>query len=314
MLIHKRLLILGSGPAGCTAAIYAARANLQPTLITGLEQGGQLTKTHKIDNWPGEAAGISGTELMEKMLSQAKRFDTDIISDVISECNLLNKPFILKGENTEYSCDALIIATGASAKYLEIPSEKKYLGKGVSTCAVCDGFFYKNAEVAIIGGGNTAIEDALYLAKIAKKVTLIHRRSEFRAEPILLEKLKSTANISFELNQVPEEILGNEQGVTGITVKNTQTGELKTISAKGIFIAIGYKSNADIFANQINMEEGSIKIYSKTESCSTATNIPGVFAAGDVADRVYRQAITSAGSGCRAALDAKKYLNSLYKS
>lgn len=311
MPLHHRLIILGSGPAGCTAAIYAARANLSPAIITGLEQGGQLTKTHQIDNWPGEVNGIGGVELMGKMLDHVQRFDSKVIFDNIISANLKQQPFYLQGENDTYTCDALIIATGASAKYLNIPSEKKFIGKGVSACAVCDGFFYKGAEVAVIGGGNSAIEDALYLAKIASKVTLIHRRDSFRAEPFLLNQLKYYSNINLELNQIPHEILGDAKGVTGIQLKHVQTGAFKEIAVKGIFIAIGHKPNIEIFVDQLEMDENSIKVKSGISGNATATNIPGVFAAGDVADTFYRQAITSAGTGCMAALDAKKYLDHL---
>jgi thioredoxin reductase (NADPH) len=305
--IHQCVLIIGSGPAGCTAAIYAARANLSPAIITGLEQGGQLTKTHQIDNWPGEAQGIGGVELMEKMLTQAQRFNTKVFYDNIIAANLQRRPFAIKGENSEYTCEALIVATGASAKYLDIPSEKQFMGKGVSACAVCDGFFYKNLDVAVVGGGNTAIEDALYLAKIAAKVTLIHRRDSFRAEPILIAQLKNFPNINIEYSQVVDEILGDAKGVTGLRLKHTQTGATKEIQVKGVFNAIGHKPNAEIFAGQLEMENGYIKKTSNSEY-ATATSVPGVFVAGDVADPIYRQAVTSAGTGCMAALDAKKFL------
>lgn len=309
MPTHHRLIILGSGPAGCTAAIYAARANLAPAIVTGLEQGGQLTKTHQIDNWPGEVNGIGGVELMEKMLNHAQRFDSKVIFDNIIAADLKQKPFLLQGENENYSCDALIIATGASAKYLGLSTEKQFIGKGVSACAVCDGFFYKGTEVAVVGGGNTALEDALYLAKIATKVYLVHRRDTFRAEPFLVEQAKNSPNIVFELNQTPEEILGDEKGVTAICSKNVLTGELKKIEVKGIFVAVGYKPNTDIFIDQLQMQNGSIIVTSGIQGNATATSIPGVFAAGDVADTNYRQAITSAGTGCMAALDAKKFLD-----
>lgn len=309
MPTHHRLIILGSGPAGCTAAIYAARANLAPAIVTGLEQGGQLTKTHQIDNWPGEVNGIGGVELMEKMLNHTQRFDSKVIFDNIIAADLKQKPFLLQGENENYSCDALIIATGASAKYLGLSTEKQFIGKGVSACAVCDGFFYKGTEVAVVGGGNTALEDALYLAKIATKVYLVHRRDTFRAEPFLVEQAKNTPNIVFELNQTPEEILGDEKGVTAICSKNVLTGELKKIEVKGIFVAVGYKPNTDIFIDQLEMQNGSIIVTSGIQGNATATSIPGVFAAGDVADTNYRQAITSAGTGCMAALDAKKFLD-----
>lgn len=307
---HHRIIILGSGPAGCTAAIYAARANLEPAIITGLEQGGQLTKTYDIENWPGEDEGISGTVLMENMLKQAKRFDTKIITDNISQADLTKRPFYLKGDDAEYTCDALIIATGASAKYLGLPSEQKYMGRGVSGCAACDGFFYKNKKVAVIGGGNTAAEEALYLAKLASEVTIIHRREELRIEPILIDILKNTPNIKFELNQVIDEVLGDERGVTGIRTKNVATNLTKNIEVAGVFVAIGHKPNTDIFINQLEMDQGYIKTNS-TYGAATATSIPGVFAAGDVTDKNYQQAIVAAGSGCMATIDAKNFLNSL---
>lgn len=309
---HHRIIIIGSGPAGCTAAIYAARANLEPAIILGLEQGGQLTKSDMIDNWPGETEGISGVALMEKMLKQARRFDTKIITDHISEVNLTKRPFYLKGDNAEYTCDALIIATGASAKYLGIPSEQKYMGRGVSACAICDGFFYKNKKVAIIGGGNTAAEDALYLAKIATEVTIIHRREEFRMDPISLERLKRTPNIKFKLNSVIDEILGNEHGVTTINIKNTNTNEIQKLDIDGVFIAIGHKPNTEIFIDQLEMSHGYLKV-GFTIGAITSTNIPGVFASGDVSTHNnHHQAITAAGSGCIAAMDAKNFLDSLY--
>jgi thioredoxin reductase (NADPH) len=308
---HHQLIILGSGPAGCTAAIYAARANLQPAIITGTEQGGQLVKATKIENWPGEVDGISGTALMEKMLQQAQRFSTEIISDNISQANLAVRPFYLKGDNNEYTCDALIIATGASAKYLNIPSEQKYIGRGVSTCAVCDGFFYKNKKIAIVGGGNTAATDALYLAKLASEITIIHRRDNFRIEPILIEQLKKIPNIKFEFNSVVDEILGDEHGVTGVKIKNSSSNLTKEIEVAGIFIAIGYKPNTDIFINQIEMDQGYIKA---DYNSITATSIAGVFAAGDVISRNYNQAIIAAASGCAASLDVKNFFNSLHNS
>lgn len=308
---HHRLLILGSGPAGCTAAIYAARANLNPTIITGLEQGGQLTKTTSIDNWPGENAGIGGIALMEKMLAHAQHFDSKVIFDNIVAVDFKQRPFYLRGDNDEYSCDALIIATGASAKYLNIPSEQKYIGKGVSACAVCDGFFYRNAKVVVVGGGNTAVEDALYLAKIAQEVTLIHRRDSLRAEPILIEHLNQTPNIHCEWNSVTEEILGNDKGVTGIRIKNITSDATKEIPAQGVFIAIGHQPNTIIFQGQLEMNNGYIKVACGQNGNATVTSIPGIFAAGDVADSIYRQAITSAGTGCMAALDAKKFLDNL---
>jgi len=309
-MTHHRIIILGSGPAGCTAAIYAARANLEPAIITGLEQGGQLTKTTDIENWPGEDTGISGITLMEKMLKQAQRFDTKIILDNISQTNLSKRPFFLKGDNAEYTCDALIIATGASAKYLGIPSEQKYMGRGVSGCAACDGFFYKNKKVAVVGGGNTAAEEAMYLAKLASEVTIIHRREGLRIEPILVELLKKTPNIKFELNQIIDEILGDEHGVTGIRTKNVTTNLTQDIEVAGVFIAIGHKPNTEIFRNQLEMDQEYIKTGS-TYGAATATSIPGVFAAGDVTDKNYQQAVVAAGSGCMATIDVKNFLNSL---
>lgn len=313
MATHHRLIILGSGPAGYTAAIYAARANLKPILITGMEPGGQLTTTTDVDNWPGDIEGLQGPALMERMKKHAERFDTQILYDHINSVDLQQKPFTLHGETT-YTCDALIIATGASAKYLGMPSEKNFMGKGVSACATCDGFFYRNQKVAVIGGGNTAVEEALYLANIASHVTVIHRRDKFRAEKILADKLikKTKENVTIEWNYLPDEILGNESGVTGIQVKNAQTGIPKVIDVTGVFIAIGHKPNTDIFKGQLEMDEtGYIKIQDGLGGNATSTNVPGVFAAGDVADSIYRQAVTSAGSGCMAALDADKYLDSL---
>lgn len=310
MTTHHRLLILGSGPAGYTAAIYAARANLCPALITGIEPGGQLTKTHQIDNWPGEANGINGFDLMDHMLKQAERFDTKIIYDFITAADLSVRPFILHGEADSYTCDALIIATGASAKYLGIPSEQQFIGKGVSACAICDGSFYKGADVAVIGGGNTAIEDALYLAKIANKVTIVHRRDTFRAELALVSHLKQLNNIHIEYNQIVDEILGDEKGVTGIRIQNINSKECKELSVKGIFVAIGHNPNTNLFINQLEMNQDYLVTKCGINGISTATNIPGVFAAGDVADPIYRQAVTAAASGCRAAIDAKRYLNS----
>lgn len=311
MTTHHKLLILGSGPAGYTAAIYAARANLNPVIITGMEQGGQLTKTHLIENWPGEAQGISGIDLMQKMLNQAERFDSKIVFDHIVSSELNKKPFYLKGENDEYTCDALIIATGASAKYLGLPSEEKFMGKGVSACAVCDGYFYKNTKVAVIGGSNTAVEDALYLAKIAKEVTLIHRRDSLRAEDILVKQLMAetkTGNIKIVWNSNVQEILGDDSGVTGIRIKNTLDNSLTDLDVKGIFIAVGHQPNSNAFKNQLEMDNDYIKIKSGSNGNFTATNIPGIFAAGDVADQVYRQAVTASAMGCMAALDVKKYL------
>lgn len=314
MTKHHRLIILGSGPAGYTAAVYAARANLKPVLITGMEPGGQLTTTTDVDNWPGDVEGLQGPALMDRMKHHAERFNTEIIFDHILEANLKVRPFVLKGENT-YTCDALIIATGASAQYLGLESEKAFMGKGVSACATCDGFFYRNQKVVVIGGGNTAVEEALYLSNIASHVTVVHRRDKFRAEKILCDRLQKKAQhdgtIHVEWNHVLEEILGNQTGVTGIRIKNTLTNETKTIDATGVFIAIGHKPNTDLFSGQLDMVNGYITVKNGFEGGATATSIPGVFAAGDVADHVYRQAITSAGSGCMAALDADKYLEKI---
>ena len=308
---HHRLIILGSGPAGWTAAVYAARANLNPVVITGLEPGGQLTTTTDVDNWPGDIEGLQGPALMERMKQHAERFNTTILYDHINSVDLKQRPFILQGESI-YSCDALIIATGASAKYLGIPSEKAFMGKGVSACATCDGFFYRNQSVAVVGGGNTAVEEALYLANIASHVTVIHRRDTFRAEKILSEKLiKKAKNVTIEWNSVTEEIVGNNTGVTGIRINNVVTGKNKVIDVSGVFIAIGHTPNTALFVDQLDMDKGYIKIRSGLMGNATATSIPGVFAAGDVADQIYRQAVTSAGSGCMAALDAEKYLDSL---
>ncbi len=315
---HHRLIILGSGPAGYSAAVYAARANLNPVVITGMEPGGQLTTTTDVDNWPGDIEGLQGPVLMERMKAHAERFNTEIIFDHINSVDFKQQPFVLKGEST-YTCDALIIATGASAQYLGLPSEKAFMGKGVSACATCDGFFYRGKKVVVVGGGNTAVEEALYLANIASHVTVIHRRDKFRSEKILSDKLiKKTAaggNVTIEWNHVTEEILGDNTGVTGIRIKDVNTGKTKDISAEGTFIAIGHKPNTDIFVGQLEMgSNGYIKVKSGLEGGATATSIPGVFAAGDVADHVYRQAVTSAGSGCMAALDADKYLDSLATS
>lgn len=305
---HYRLMVLGTGPAGCTAAIYAARANLTTAIITGIEQGGQLTKSAKIENWPGESTGITGMALMEKMLNQAQRFNAKVITDSISQVKLKSKPFHLQGDNTTYTCDSLIIATGASAKYLGLPSEQKFMGRGVSACAVCDGFFYKNQKVAVVGGGNTAAENALHLAQLASEVTIIHRRDQFRAEPILVNQLKKLPNINFEFNSIVKEILGNELGVTSIKIKNVGTNVTKELEVAGVFIAIGYQPNTDIFMDQLAMHQGYLKIG---YDYPTATSIPGVFAAGDVTDQNYHQAVIAAGSGCMAALDAKKFFDSL---
>ena len=307
---HHRLLILGSGPAGWTAAIYAARANLKPVLIMGREPGGQLTTTTDVDNWPGDVEGLQGPALMERMKLHAERFNTEVIFDHIIKADLSKRPFILEGDKT-YSCDALIIATGASAKYLGLPSEKAFMGKGVSACATCDGFFYKNQKVAVVGGGNTAVEEALYLSNIASEVTVIHRRDKFRSEKILSDRLAKKDNIRVEWNNETDEIVGNETGVTGIKIKSTVSNEKKLIDVTGVFIAIGHQPNTAIFAGQLEMENGYIKTRSGLSGNATATSVPGVFAAGDVADPTYRQAITSAGAGCMAALDADKYLESL---
>lgn len=311
---HHKLIILGSGPAGYTAAVYAARANLKPTLLTGMEQGGQLTTTTDVDNWPGDVEGLQGPQLMERMMNHAKRFDTNIIFDHVNEANLKQKPFQLKGEYGEYTCDALIIATGASARYLGLPSEEAFKGKGVSACATCDGFFYRNKPVAVIGGGNTAVEEALYLSNIASEVTIVHRRDQFRAEKMLSQKIidkSKNGNISIAWDSVLDEVLGDNAGVTGMRLRNVKTDETKELKVDGVFIAIGHDPNTGIFKGQLDMnEEGYLKINSGQEGRATETSIPGVFAAGDVSDHIYRQAITSAGFGCMAALDAEKYLDS----
>ncbi len=308
---HARLLILGSGPAGYTAAVYAARANLKPVLITGLQMGGQLTTTTEVDNWPGDVEGLMGPDLMERMRKHAERFHTEIVFDHIHTAKLQERPLRLIGDSGEYTCDALIIATGASAQYLGLPSEQAFMGKGVSGCATCDGFFYRNQKVAVIGGGNTAVEEALYLANIAGEVTLVHRRQQFRSEKILLDKLMekvASGKVRLELDSVLDEVLGDDSGVTGIRTRNVKTDERKNLELQGVFIAIGHKPNTDLFAGQLEMHNGYIKVKGGSEGGATATSIPGVFAAGDVADHVYRQAITSAGSGCMAALDADKFL------
>jgi len=306
---HTKLLILGSGPAGYTAALYAARANLSPVLITGMQQGGQLTTTTDVDNWPGDVSGLQGPELMGRMLSHVERFDTEVIVDHIHTANLSTKSIKLTGDLAKYTCDALIIATGASAKYLGLPSEEKYKGKGVSACATCDGFFYRNADIAVIGGGNTAIEEALYLSNIAKTVTVIHRRDKFRAEKILIDRLLKRENVVIEWSHVLDEIFGDDAGVTGIKIKNTQNEKTKSKELKGVFIAIGHQPNTKLFEGQLDMENGYIKTKSGLNGQATSTNVPGVFAAGDVSDHIYRQAITSAGNGCMAALDAEAYLD-----
>ncbi|MCK7578966.1 MAG: thioredoxin-disulfide reductase [Chromatiales bacterium] len=311
---HCRLLILGSGPAGYTAAVYAARANLKPVLVTGLEQGGQLMTTTEVDNWAGDPNGVQGPELMERMRRHAERFETEILFDHIHTTDLSSRPFRLIGDSATYTCDALIIATGASAQYLGLPSEQTFRGRGVSACATCDGFFYRNQKVAVIGGGNTAVEEALYLSNIASEVTLVHRRDALRAEKILQQQLFEKAekgNVRLAWNHVLDEILGDATGVTGMRIKHVQTGETQDIDLQGVFIAIGHTPNTAIFAGQLDMENGYIKVRSGTLGNATATSVPGVFAAGDVMDQVYRQAITSAGSGCMAALDAEKYLDAL---
>lgn len=310
---HHRLIILGSGPAGYTAAIYAARANLKPVVITGMQQGGQLTTTTDVENWPGGDHDLQGPDLMVKMQAHAERFDTQIIFDHIEETVLTERPFKLIGSTT-YTCDALIIATGASAQYLGLPSEEAFAGRGVSACATCDGFFYRDQRVAVVGGGNTAVEEALYLSNIASEVTLIHRRDKLKSEKILQDKILAKAangNIKILWNHQLDEVLGDNSGVTGIRVKDVNSGEAQNIDLQGVFIAIGHKPNTDIFKGQLDMKDGYIKINSGLEGNATATNIPGVFAAGDVADHVYRQAITSSGAGCMAALDAEKYLDNL---
>ncbi len=311
---HSKLLILGSGPAGYTAALYAARANLSPVLITGLEQGGQLTTTTNVDNWPGDVEGLQGPDLMNRMLKHVERFETEVVFDHIHTAELTERPFKLTGDSGTYTCDALIIATGASAKYLGLPSEEAFQGRGVSACATCDGFFYRGADVAVIGGGNTAVEEALYLSNIANKVTIVHRRDQLRSEKILTNRLiekEKNGNVTIEWNHTLDEILGDESGVTGMRIKNTQDGETKDIDLKGVFIAIGHHPNTQIFDGQLDMNNGYIKVKSGIEGQATSTSIPGVFAAGDVGDHVYRQAITSAGSGCMAALDAEAYLDEL---
>jgi thioredoxin reductase (NADPH) len=311
---HAHLLILGSGPAGYSAAVYAARANLKPVLITGIAQGGQLMTTTEVDNWPADADGVQGPELMERFQKHAERFNTEMIFDHIHTTHLQEKPIRLVGDSGEYTCDALIIATGASAQYLGIPSEEAFSGKGVSACATCDGFFYKNQEVAVIGGGNTAVEEALYLANIASKVTLVHRRDKFKAEAILVDKLMARVaegKIELALFHTLDEVLGDNSGVTGMRLKNVNDGSTKEIPLKGVFIAIGHKPNTDIFAGQLEMEGGYIVTQMGRTGNATATSVTGVFAAGDVQDHIYRQAVTSAGSGCMAALDAERYLTSL---
>ncbi|WP_132673006.1 thioredoxin-disulfide reductase [Pseudomonas aeruginosa] len=309
---HSRLIILGSGPAGYTAAVYAARANLKPVVITGIQPGGQLTTTTEVDNWPGDVEGLTGPALMTRMQQHAERFDTEIVYDHIHTAELQQRPFTLKGDSGTYTCDALIIATGASAQYLGMSSEEAFMGKGVSACATCDGFFYRNQVVCVVGGGNTAVEEALYLANIAKEVHLIHRRDKLRSEKILQDKLFDKAengNVRLHWNTTLDEVLGDASGVTGVRLKSTIDGSTSELSLAGVFIAIGHKPNTDLFQGQLEMRDGYLRIHGGSEGNATQTSIEGVFAAGDVADHVYRQAITSAGAGCVAALDAEKYLD-----
>jgi thioredoxin reductase (NADPH) len=308
---HAKVLILGSGPAGYSAAVYAARANLHPLLITGMAQGGQLMTTTEVDNWPADVDGVQGPDLMARFQAHAERFNTEIVFDHIHTAHLNEKPIRLEGDNGVYTCDSLIIATGASAKYLGLPTEQAFMGKGVSGCATCDGFFYRNQPVCVVGGGNTAVEEALYLANIASKVTVIHRRDKFRAEPILVDKLMARAaegKVELKLWSELQEVLGDDSGVTGVRIRNTQTGASEDIELKGCFIAIGHQPNTDIFKGQLDMKDGYILTRGGNDGMATATSVPGVFAAGDVQDHVYRQAITSAGTGCMAALDAQRYL------
>ena len=314
---HHRLIILGSGPAGYTAAVYAARANLKPVLITGLAQGGQLMTTTDVENWPADPKGVQGPELMQRFLEHAEAFDTRIVFDHIHTATLNTKPMLLAGDAGSYSCDALIIATGASAQYLGLASEQNFIGKGVSGCATCDGFFYKNQDVCVVGGGNAAVEEALYLSNIARQVTVIHRRDKFRAEPILVDRLMAKTqggNIRVQWDHVLDEVQGDQSGVTGVRIRHAHTGATQELALQGVFIAIGHKPNTDLFAGQLEMNNGYIKTRSGLEGNATATNIPGVFAAGDVQDHVYRQAVTSAGTGCMAALDAQRYLEALAQS
>lgn len=311
---HERLIILGSGPAGYTAAVYAARANLKPLLITGMQAGGQLTTTTDVDNWPGDDAGVQGPELMERMRKHAERFQTEVLFDHINEVELRQRPFTLQGDNGTYTCDALIIATGASARYLGLPSEQQFMGQGVSACATCDGFFYRGQEVIVVGGGNTAMEEALYLSNIASRVTLVHRRDSLRGEKILQDRVfekVENGNMAIEWNHTLDEVLGDGSGVTGVQLRSTLSGETKKLDVMGVFIAIGHTPNTGIFEGQLEMSNGYIRVQSGLEGNATATSVPGVFAAGDVMDHVYRQAITSAGSGCMAALDAERFLDEL---
>ncbi len=308
---HCRLLILGSGPAGYTAAVYAARANLHPVLLTGLAPGGQLTTTTEVDNWPADADGVQGPELMERFKRHAERFDTEILFDTIVQARLSERPFQLEGDSGTYSCDALIIATGASARYLGLESEQKFMGKGVSACATCDGFFYRGQDVAVVGGGNTAVEEALYLANIARQVTVVHRRDRFRAEKIMQQKLLERKNVVVKWDHVMDEVLGDDSGVTGLKIRHAKTGATQQLGVQGVFVAIGHTPNTELFHGQVEMRDGYIITRGGHDGNATATSVPGVFAAGDVQDHVYRQAVTSAGTGCMAALDADRYLERL---
>jgi len=310
---HAKLMILGSGPAGYTAAVYAARANLEPVLITGLEQGGQLMTTTEVDNWPADAQGVQGPELMQRFLQHAERFNTEIVFDHIASVDLSSHPFALTGDTgSTYACDALVIATGASARYLGLPSEQAFMGRGVSACATCDGFFYKNQDVIVVGGGNTAVEEALYLSNICRSVTLVHRRDQFRAEPIMVDKLMArveNGNMTLALFEELDEVLGDDSGVTGVRLRNNQTGETRELPVMGVFIAIGHTPNTQLFTGQLDMQDGYLITRSGQQGLATMCSIEGVFAAGDVQDHVYRQAITSAGTGCMAALDAQRWLD-----
>ena len=314
---HANVIILGSGPAGYTAAVYAARANLKPMLITGMAQGGQLMTTTDVDNWPADPNGVQGPELMQRFLEHAERFDTQMVFDHINAVSLGERPFKLQGDSGSYTCDALIVATGASAKYLGLPSEEAFMGKGVSACATCDGFFYRGEDVCVIGGGNTAVEEALYLSNIARKVTLVHRRDKFRAEPILVDKLMekvAAGKIELKTFHVLDEVLGDASGVTGIRIRQVDSGKTEDITLKGCFIAIGHAPNTEVFTGQLDMQGGYISTKGGSQGFATQTSVPGVFAAGDVQDHVYRQAVTSAGTGCMAALDAERYLDALGKA
>ena len=311
---HSKLLILGSGPAGYTAAVYAARANLKPLLVTGMQMGGQLMTTTEVDNWPGDAHGLMGPDLMARMQAHAERFDTEVVFDHIHTADLSRRPFTLSGDNATYTCDSLVIATGASAKYLGLPSEEAFMGRGVSACATCDGFFYREQDVCVVGGGNTAVEEALYLSNIARKVTLVHRRDKFRAEPILIDKLMdkvAAGKIELALNATLDEVLGDNSGVTGMRIRDANTDATRDVALQGVFIAIGHKPNTEIFEGQLQMEGGYIVTEGGRNGNATQTSVPGVFAAGDVQDHIYRQAVTSAGTGCMAALDAERYLDAL---